>query len=121
MGPISDFTDNELWIVGKTLTERYGHPVETEVASSELRLNSFSTELTECPTLFWSERDANFVIFKVGDRRYRSAFFYSIREQYGTGIDEFDDLTECTVTLLQVQADHEAARGAQQSPDSTDQ
>jgi hypothetical protein len=25
---------------------------------------------------------------------------------FGTGIEEYDDLSECLVTLLQVQADH---------------
>jgi len=28
---------------------------------------------------------------------------------YGTGIEEFDDLSECVVTLLQVQADYVAS------------
>ena len=28
---------------------------------------------------------------------------------YGTGIEEFDDLSECMVTLLQVQADQLAS------------
>jgi hypothetical protein len=29
---------------------------------------------------------------------------------YGTGVEEYDDLSECAVTLLQVQADHVASR-----------
>jgi hypothetical protein len=28
---------------------------------------------------------------------------------YGTGVEEYDDLSECVVTLLQVQADHAAS------------
>jgi hypothetical protein len=28
---------------------------------------------------------------------------------YGTGTEEYDDLSECMVTLLQVQADHVAS------------
>ncbi|TRZ55233.1 MAG: hypothetical protein D4S02_18050, partial [Rhodocyclaceae bacterium] len=68
------------------------------------------TQLTDCPTLFWSERGADFVICKVGESRYRCQFFYSEQEQFGTGRDVYDILSECVTTLLQVQADHEKTR-----------
>ncbi len=110
MKSIPDFNQNELWVVKKALEERYGKPVDIELAESELRLDPDSSELTPCPTVFWQVGDCNFVVFKVGERSYRCGFFYSIREQYGTGIDQFDDLSECVVILLQVQADHEAQR-----------
>jgi hypothetical protein len=48
------------------------------------------------------------VVVKTGDRNYRCQFFYRIHQMYGTGVEEYDDLTECMVTLLQVQADHHA-------------
>ncbi len=38
---------------------------------------------------------------------FRSQFFYSEAEQYGTGRDEYDDIGTCVLTLLQVQSDHE--------------
>lgn len=60
-----------------------------------------------CPTIYWSERGAHFVVFKVGEGRYRCQFFYSEAEQFGTGRDEYDDLESCVMTLLQVQSDHE--------------
>ena len=41
--------------------------------------------------------------------RYRSQFFYSVLEQFGTGRD-FDDLAKCVVTTLKLQADHEKDR-----------
>jgi hypothetical protein len=47
------------------------------------------------------------VVCKVADGRYRSQFFYSEADQYGTGKDEYDDLNACVLTLLQVQSDHE--------------
>lgn len=109
MTSIPDFNDNELWVIRTTLEERYGEPVEIELAESELRLSPYSTELTPCPTIFWERKGCNFVVVKTGESRYRCQFFYSVREQYGTGIEEYDDLAECIVTLLQVQADHDAA------------
>ncbi len=108
---IADFTESELWIVKSTLHERYGQEIEPALADSELRLDPHSTTLTQCPALYWqADGGVHFVIVKVGDRRYRAQFFYRGYQQYGTGIDEFDDLSECIVTLLQVQADHELKR-----------
>ena len=46
--------------------------------------------------------------------RFRSQFYYSIGEQYGTGRD-FDDLAECVVTTLRLQADHEKDRAGARS------
>lgn len=105
MSLIPDFTETELWLIRNALRERYGHDVDIELADSEIRLSSADRELTEVPVVFWSEQAANFVIFKTGDRRYRSQFYYRLHEQFGTGVNEFDDLTECVVTTLQVQAD----------------
>ena len=48
-----------------------------------------------------------FIVCKVAADRYRCQFFYSEAEQYGTGRDEYDNLENCVMTLLQVQSDHE--------------
>lgn len=110
MSDIADFTEAELRTVRAALEERYGRPVEVELAESELRLNPHSFQLTVCPTLYWKVDDCHFVVFKTGASRYRCQFFYRVREQYGTGIEEYDDLADCVVTLLRVQADHELQR-----------
>lgn len=113
MNSIPDFTESELWTVRDTLKQRYGTEVEIEAGDAEIRLDPHSSTLTPCPVLFWRDGSGtNFVIFKVGERRYRAQFFYRVHQQFGTGIDEFDSLAECTVTLLQVQADHEAKQTA---------
>ena len=104
---IPDFTDNELWIIRSTLTQRYGKEATFELADAELRLDPESPTLTFCPTVFWSERGANFVLSKVGESAYRCLFYYRGFEQFGTGRETYDDLAPCVITLLQVQADHE--------------
>ena len=106
---IPDFTDADRWVVETALKERYGERIAVEPADSELRLDPASKEVTVCPTLYWEQRGVEFVIFKVSAGRYRSQFYYSIGEQYGTGRD-FDDLAECVVTTLRLQADHEKDR-----------
>ncbi|MEJ2694782.1 MAG: hypothetical protein P8166_17600 [Candidatus Thiodiazotropha sp.] len=108
MAEIPDITDSEHWIIETTLVERYGHKVETQIADAEIRLMPSDQELSSCPVVYWNQDDCNFIVFKTGSRNYRCQFFYRGYQQYGTGIHEYDDLTECIVSLLQTQADHEA-------------
>ena len=108
MSSIEDFTTSELWIIRTTLAERYGKEIELELADTELRLNPYASELTTCPAAFWQQDGCHFIICKTGAPRYRCQFYYRVHEMFGTGIEEFDDLSECVVTLLQVQADYAA-------------
>ena len=110
MTAIPDFTDSERWVVESTLKERYGKAIPVELADTELRLDPGDSPLTTCPTFYWTERGAHFVISKLREGRYRSQFFYSVKEQYGTGKESYDDLLECVTTLLRLQADHEKER-----------
>jgi len=112
---IPDFNSAERWVIESALKERYGHIVPIELADSELKLDPGAPVITTCPTVFWSERGCNFLIFKTGEDRYRSQFFYSDDEQFGTGRAEYDELAECVGLLLQLQADHEKQRQGVQS------
>ena len=105
-GNVSDFNHSERELVAELLEKRYGVSVLLELADSELKLDPLSDELTICPTLYWSERGAHFVVYKVAQGRYRCQFFYADSDQYGTGHDEYIDLQSCVLTLLRVQADH---------------
>jgi hypothetical protein len=107
---IADFNSAERWVIESTLKERYGHFVPIELADSELKLDPDAPVLSVCPTVFWSERDCNFVVFKTGEDRYRCLFYYSEEEQFGTGRTEYDELAECVSVLLKLQADHEKQR-----------
>ena len=105
---IPDFTDTELWVIRQAVAERFRKEVDIQQADAELRLDPGDRELTLCPVVYWRDGKAQFVIFKTGEKNYRNQFFYSVREQYGTGRDEYTDIGECVMTLLQVQADHAA-------------
>ena len=103
---IPDFTETELWGVSTTLKERYGHEIELELADAELRLSPEVRTTTPCPTVYWQADDTNFVVFKLGEKHYRCQFYFRGFQQFGTGRDDYDDITECVTTLLQVEADH---------------
>ncbi len=103
---VSDFTEVERELVAELLLQRYSKPVLPELADSELKLDPAGDDMTICPTLYWSERGAHFVVCKVAPGRYRCQFFYADSDQYGTGHDDYVDLQRCVLTLLRVQADH---------------
>ena len=116
MSAIEDFTGSELWIIRTTLEERHGKAIEPQLADAELRLNPYATELTVCPAACWEHEGCHFIVCKTGSPRYRCQFYYRVHQMFGTGVEEYDDLSECMVTLLQVQADY-AASHTEDSPD----
>jgi len=107
MSKIPEFTENEIKIVNDTLQERYGKPVDTQLADIELRIYPDDRELTECPAIYWESDTCHFIIAKTGKQQFFSQFFYGNREQFGTGKQFYDDVFDCLVTTLRVQADHE--------------
>jgi hypothetical protein len=76
---IPDFTEAEQKLVCASLFEPYGKLVPIQLANSELQLDVTSEELTLCPTIYWAERGAHFVVCKVDVDRYVANSF--IRRQ----------------------------------------
>ena len=125
---IADFTENELWVVRNTVKERYGKEIELHLADTEVMLGSGVEKMTWCPALFWSAKGANFTIVKIAARRYRAYFYFHPEHQLCTGIDSYDEIGECAVSVLQVDADHLRAQKiktdetpANKDDDSSDQ
>ena len=111
MNDIPDITKTEQWAIKTSLDERWGsNAIAFELVDVEARLDPSDRELTECPAVYWQHGDCHFVIMKTGDSTYRTQFYYGNREQFGTGILEYDDITECVISLLRLQADHESTR-----------
>ncbi len=104
---MSEFTTEEVNAVKQTLKERYGTDIDMQFADVELRLDEGDRELVSRPALYWESKDCHFVISKIDNEHFHSQFFYSGSQQFGTGIKKYDDVVNCVVTLLQVQADHE--------------
>jgi len=110
MSSIPDITEAEQWTVQSTLKERWGsREIELQLADVEIRMAPGDRQLTECPALFWQVDEASFVLIKTDEKNYRCQFYYRGYQQYGTGKNEFDDITDCVVTMLQVHADREVS------------
>ena len=124
---IPDFTDSEFQLVSQILLERYSRLVPLQSADVELQLDPANETLTTCPSLYWNELGAEFIVSKLADQRFRCQFFYSADEQFGTGRDFYDNLGDCVTNVLQIQADHHATRaaalpeGAEKQPPTADE
>ena len=116
MDRIPEFTNQELEVARAVLAERYACRVEPDLAESELRLDRYALDLVSWPTLDWNERGGHFGVFKTAPSRYRCQVFHRIREVFGTGLEEYDDLGDCILTLLRVQSDHERERDRGREP-----
>ena len=102
---IPDFTETELWTVRSTLKERYGKEIEPQRADTEVMLGG-ADGMAWCPALFWSAKGANFAVVKIGTKRFRAYFYYHPEHQLGTGIDSYDEIGDCVISVLQVESDH---------------
>ncbi len=119
---IPDFTETELWTVRSTLKERYGRDIELQMADSEVMLGG-ADGMAWCPSLFWNAKGANFAVVKLGPKRFRAYFYYHPEHQLGTGIDSYDELGECMISVLQVESDHMRKQkiSTDQTPAQTDE
>lgn len=104
---IPDFYDSEIWVIKNTLKERYNQEIELNFGDAEVRLHPDHRHLTTCPVVTWKVDKVTFVIIKTGLERYRCQFFYRVHQQFGTGIEEYDNIGDCVISLLRVQADYE--------------
>ena len=114
---VPDFTDSERWIVASTLKERYGRDIETQDVETEIRLFPDDRELKVCQGIFWEDGEGcHFIVSKSGETRYRCMFFYRVLRRYGTGKEEYDNLGDCVIDLLRVQADHASSGEGRDAP-----
>ena len=99
-------------LMREALRERFGHAVAMDEVETEIRIHPADRDLTLCPALYWEEAGCRFVLSKTGVNQFRSMFFWSVRDRFSTGQEEYDNLGDCVVTLLKMQEDADAARKA---------
>ncbi|MDH5408128.1 MAG: hypothetical protein OEY00_05910 [Gammaproteobacteria bacterium] len=106
MSKLPDFTEAEAKTIDDILVERYGKAVKTEHA--DIEMPSKDDELVyACPAIYWEQSGCHFIIAKTGEGEFASQFFYGAEEQFNTGQEFYDDVRECLIATLRVQANHE--------------
>ena len=102
-----EFTEAEIATIRELLTQRFRKDIEIQLSHSDVALSSDQDFLTKCPTVFWHVRDANFVVTKTDNSSYRTQFFYTPHDQFGTGVEVYGDLKQCIDAVLQSQSEYE--------------
>jgi hypothetical protein len=110
LSDIPEFSASDIQLVQATIKERFGHEAEIKEVETEIRLTPGDRELTVCPALFWIVGDCAFVISRTSPAAYRAMFYYSVKDRFGTGQEEYDNLGDCVITLLKVQEEEDAKR-----------
>ena len=113
MADFPDFTRADIKLVQTTLKERFGREADIQEVETEVRLSPADRELTVCPALFWTMEACAFVVSRTGRAAYRAMFYYSVKDRFGTGKEEYDNLGDCLITLLKVQEEEEAKRSTE--------
>lgn len=110
MSDILDFTETARWSIPSAVDERWGPgSVEPRPADIESRVIP-DARPRECPDLFRRADQCSFVAPNTGENCSCSRIFYQDLEQFGTGIEEFANAADATVTLRRMQADYESDR-----------
>jgi len=110
---IPGFSASDVLLARACLRERFGKDIEIQEVETEVRLSPGDRELALCPALYWKEDGCAFVVSKTGPAAYRAMFFYSVKDRFGTGQEDYDHLGDCMITLLKVQEDTHAKRAAE--------
>ncbi len=107
------FSASDLALAHACLKERFGKAIDVQEVETEVRLSQGDRDLVLCPALYFKEDGCAFVVSKTGQAAYRAMFFYSVKDRFGTGKEEYDNLGDCMITLLKVQEDAHAQRAAE--------
>ena len=107
------FSASDLSLTRACLKERFAKDIEIQIVETEVRLSPGDRDLVLCPALYWKEDGCAFVVSKTGQAAYQAMFFYSVKDRFGTGKEDYDNLGDCVITLLKVQEDAHAKRAAE--------
>lgn len=110
MTDIEDFTNQEQLSIRATLAKRWRkREVEVQIVDVDVRLDDLDENSISCPAFYWEYAEYHFLVMKTGVNKYRPQFFYQDTEEVAAETLEFDDVSECTMALLQLQANHALA------------
>lgn len=98
-----DFSKAEIKIINQAINTRW-KKMDLHLADIEITRSSKDKQTTLCPAVVWETKDCTFVVVKVDESVYKSVFYYLATKQIDTGVNEYNDLADCVMTLMKVQA-----------------
>lgn len=98
-----DFSKEEINIINKAIATRW-QEMDIHLADIEIARSAKDEKTIPCPAVVWETADCTFVVAKVDELAYKSVFYYMSTKQIDTGVNEFNDLQDCVITLMKVQS-----------------
>lgn len=98
-----DFSPTEMDIIKAATSQRWAE-VDLHLADIEITRTALDEKTMLCPAVVWETADCTFVIVKVEAFVYKSVFYYLGTKQIDTGVNEYNDLKDCVLTLMKVQS-----------------
>ena len=100
-----DFAESEITTIQNAVDTRWKKDKKkVHLADIEITRTAKDEKTTLCPAAVWETADCTFVVIKVDEFVYKSVFYYLGTKQIDTGISEYNDLSDCVLTLMKVQA-----------------
>ena len=101
------FSDLEQADFRSTLDKRWPKgEVDVQLVDVDVTLSDTTKGNIECPAYYWEYAEYHFLLMKTGKNKFRPQFFFQDTEEVEAETLEFDDVAECTMALLQLQANH---------------
>ncbi len=100
-----DYTNEEVTAIRTVLNQRYKQEIETFLADCEVQADPEKDDLIERPAIFWQAQNCNFVVIKIAVDRFEGHYFYRPDEQIASSQQSYTNAVNCTIALLQNQAD----------------
>ena len=107
MTDTADFSNQEKLAIRTTLAKRWkSNEIDIQLVDVDVSLSDSALDSIKCPAFYWELDEYRFLLMKTGENKYRPQFFYQDSEEVAAETLEFDDVAECTMALLQLQANH---------------
>ena len=97
-----DFSLFEINIAKDIINQRW-RGVDIDLADVEVSRNS-SSESLPYPAIVWEASKCTFVVIKVDESAYKCIYYYLGTQRFDTGVNEYDDLHDCVLSIMKVQA-----------------
>ncbi len=97
-----DFSLLEINLAKNLVNDRW-RDVKIELADVEVSRSSKSESLPY-PALVWEASKCTFVVIKVDESAYKCIFYYLGTQRFDTGVNEYEDLHDCVLSIMKLQA-----------------
>ncbi len=99
-----DYTDNELRVIHETLKKRFANEIEIHLADCEIKPDASTKQVEDRPAVYWHANHCNFIVVKLNSSQFQGRYFYTAEDDSGEGLQQYTNIENCVIALLDSQA-----------------